>query len=82
MMTGVVGGIDPHQDQFTVGIIDGNGVQLAAESFPNTAAGFVDAIDMLITHSVQVVGVEGSASWGSDTFAKGFRTLCGKGRGV
>jgi transposase len=65
MMTGVVGGIDPHQDQFTVGIIDGNGVQLAAESFPNTAAGFVDAIDMLTTHSVQVVGVEGSASWGS-----------------
>lgn len=65
MMTGSVGGIDPHRDQFTVGIVDGNGVELATESFPNTAAGFVDAIDMLTTHSVEMVGVEGSASLGA-----------------
>lgn len=31
----------------------------------NTAAGFVDAIDMLTTHRVAMVGVEGPASWGA-----------------
>jgi hypothetical protein len=39
MMTSPVAGIDPHQDSFTVGIVDANGVELACESFPNTAAG-------------------------------------------
>lgn len=65
MMTETVGGIDPHQVQFTVGIIDGNGVGIVAETFPNTAEGFVDAIDLLTTYGVQLVGVEGSASWGA-----------------
>ena len=45
MMTGPVGGIDPHQDQFTVGVVDPNGVEIANETFPNTATGFVDAIE-------------------------------------
>jgi transposase len=65
IMTVSVAGIDPHQDQFTVGIVDNNGVEMTAETFPNTAVGFVDAIDLLTTHRVQMVGVEGSASWGS-----------------
>ena len=65
MMTEPVGGIDPHQDQFTIGIVDNNGVEITAETFPNSAAGFVDAIDMLTTHGVRLVGVEGSAGWGA-----------------
>ncbi|MCP4329907.1 MAG: IS110 family transposase [Alphaproteobacteria bacterium] len=64
-MTVSVAGIDPHQDQFTVGIVDNNGVETTAETFPNTTAGFVDAIDLLATHRVVMVGVEGSASWGA-----------------
>lgn len=65
MMTGPVGGIDPHQDQFTLGVVDPNGVEIANKTFPNTAAGFVDAISLLTTHGVHIVGVEGSASWGA-----------------
>lgn len=64
-MTGSIAGIDPHQDSFTVGIIDTNGVEIAHDSFPNTGTGFVDAIDLLTTHSVDVVGVEGSGKLGS-----------------
>jgi transposase len=63
-MTGAVAGIDPHQDTFTIGIIDRNGVDLVTETFPNRAAGYLDATDLLITHGVGRVGVEGTASWG------------------
>jgi hypothetical protein len=34
MMTAPVGGIDPHQDTYTVGVVDANGVELGHESFP------------------------------------------------
>ena len=64
-MTPPVAGIDPHQHQFTVGIVDANGVEITHETFPNTAAGFVDTIDVLTAHGVVMVGVEGSASWGA-----------------
>lgn len=64
-MTAPVAGIDPHQTQFTVGIVDATGVEFACETFPNTAAGFIAAIDLLITHGVCQVGIEGSASWGA-----------------
>lgn len=66
-MAAPVAGIDPHQDQFTVGITDTNGIEIAHDSFPNSAAGYVEAIDMLATHGVESVGVEGSASWGART---------------
>jgi len=65
MMTSPVGGIDPHQDSFTIGIVDANGVELTHDSFPNTAVGFFDSIELLTAHGVERVGVEGSASWGS-----------------
>lgn len=65
MMTAPVAGIDPHQDQFTVGVVDRNGVEVTSETFANTAAGFVAAIDLLTEHGVTLVGVEGSASWGA-----------------
>jgi transposase len=65
MMAPPVAGIDPHQDGFTVGVVDANGVEISHESFTNTAAGFADAIEMLNAHRVHCVGVEGSASWGA-----------------
>ena len=64
-MTSAVGGIDPHQDTFTVGIVDAHGVELTHETFDSTAAGYGEAIDLLDTHSVCLVGVEGSAKWGA-----------------
>ena len=65
MMTSPVAGIDPHQDSFTVGIVTANGVELTHATFANSAAGFVEAIELLTAHRVEQVGVEGSASWGS-----------------
>ena len=65
MMAPPVAGIDPHQDGFTVGVVDANGVELAHASFDNRAAGFADAVCMLSAHGVGMVGVECSASWGS-----------------
>ena len=41
-MTSPVGGIDPRQDTFTVGIVDPNGVEVTHDTFANTAA--VDAV--------------------------------------
>lgn len=64
-MTSAVGGIDPHQDTFTVGIVDGHGVEIGHETFDNTAAGYGCAIDLLGSHGVERVGVEGSAKWGA-----------------
>jgi transposase len=63
-MTGAVAGIDPHQDTFTVGIVDRNGVELATTTFPNQGSGYLEAVDLLATHRVGQVGVEGTASWG------------------
>lgn len=65
MMTSPVAGIDPHQETFTVGIVDPNGVVITHATYPNTAVGFLAAIDELHAHRVRRVGVEGSASWGS-----------------
>ena len=64
-MTLPVGGIDPHQDTFTVGIVDLHGVETVHETFSNTAAGYGEAIDLLDSHAVRLVGVEGSAKWGA-----------------
>ena len=64
-MASPLAGIDPHQDTFTLGVIDANGVELAHDSFPNTAVGYVAAIEVMNAHGVEQVGVEGSASWGS-----------------
>ena len=64
-MTAPVAGIDPHQDSFTVGIANPNGVEIHVESFTNEGSGYAAAIEVLRTHRVGQVGVEGSASWGS-----------------
>lgn len=65
MMTPPVGGIDPHQDTYTIGIVDTNGVELAHESFPTSAAGYLDGIELLSARGVEQVGIEGSAGWGA-----------------
>ncbi len=56
-MTSPVGGIDPHQDSFTVGIVDHHGIEISHQSFDNTGVGYAKAIDMLTTHGVHSVGV-------------------------
>ena len=65
MMTSPLAGIDPHQDTITVGIVDPNGVELTHDTFPTSAAGYVDAIELLTGRGVEQVGIEGSASWGA-----------------
>lgn len=64
-MTSPVAGIDPHQDRFTVGVVDHNGVELEHATFENNGAGYSTAIDLLQTRRVERVGIEGSASWGA-----------------
>ena len=65
MMSAPVGGIDPHQSNFTVAVVDINGVEMAHASYANGGAGYIAAIELLSSHGVEQVGVEGSASWGS-----------------
>jgi transposase len=65
MMTAPIGGVDPHQDTYTIGIVDANGVELAHESFHTSAAGYVDGIELLTAYGVEQVGIEGSAGWGA-----------------
>ena len=60
-MTQHVAGIDPHQETFTVGVVDQHGVEVHVETFDNSGAGYACAIDTLTTHGVGQVGVEGSA---------------------
>jgi transposase len=65
MMTSPVAGIDPHQDTYTIGIVDPNGVERTHESFPTNTAGYLDGIALLRDHRVEQVGIEGSAGWGA-----------------
>lgn len=60
-----IAGIDPHQANFTVGIVDSNGIEICHDFFDNTGEGYAKAIDLLIVHSVNTVGVEGSAKLGA-----------------
>lgn len=64
-MTRAIAGIDPHQDSFTIGIVDEHGVEVCNEAFPNTGAGYVDGLELLAHHRVQMVGIECSAKWGA-----------------
>jgi len=64
-MTSPVAGIDPHQDTFTLGVVDHHGVEIAHTTFDNNAGGYTAAIDEMVTHGVDRVGIEGSAKWGA-----------------
>jgi len=65
MMTAPVAGIDPHQDTYTIGIVDPTGVEVTHRSLPATAVGYLKGIELMTTHGVTRVGIEGSASWGA-----------------
>lgn len=65
MMTAAVAGIDPHQDSYTIGIVDPNGVELGHETFPTSAAGYLDGVELLAANGVVHVGIEGSGGWGA-----------------
>lgn len=65
IMTAHVAGIDPHQHNFTVAITNEHGVALTHQAFDNNAHGFVEALELLESHAVKSVGVEGSAKWGA-----------------
>ena len=65
MMSSPVAGIDPHQATFTIAVVDPNGVEIVHDTFDNTSAGYLAAIELASSHGVERIGVEGSASWGS-----------------
>jgi transposase len=65
MMSSPVAGIDPHQASFTVAVVNPNGVEIAHDTFDNSSAGYLAAVELLSSYGVEQVGVEGSASWGS-----------------
>jgi transposase len=60
----ITGGIDPHRDSCTIGIVDEHGIEIAVAVFDNSGAGHAAAIDFLTSHNVDQVAIEGSASWG------------------
>lgn len=64
-MTPSIAGIDPHQDTFTLGIINEHGVEIAVATFANSGSGYLEAIEQITTHGVQQIGVEGTAKWGA-----------------
>lgn len=49
----------------TVGIVDANGVELTHATFPTSAVGYLETIELLTAHGVEQVGIEGSAGWGA-----------------
>ena len=59
-----------------MGVVDEHGVEITHKTFENTAAGYLEAVDLLTAHGVDRVGVEGSAKWGAHVavalFAAGF----------
>lgn len=55
----------PESHTYTVGIVDPHGVELVHASFPTSAAGYLDGIELLTTHGVDRIGIEGSAAWGA-----------------
>ncbi len=67
MVRSVVGGVDTHADQHVAAAIDHNGGVIGTESFSATEAGFEALLGWLVSHGeVEMVGVEGTGSWGVD----------------
>jgi transposase len=61
-----VGGIDPHKNSITVGLVDGVGANVAVMSFANTDDGLRQTLQWLADQPVEIVrmGIEGSAGHG------------------
>jgi transposase len=65
MVRMIVGGVDTHADTHVAAAVDANGGVLGIESFPADHAGFGALLRWLMSHGgVQMVGVEGTGSWG------------------
>ena len=75
MMSLPVAGIDPHQATFTVAVVDTNGVEITHDTFANSAGGYLAAIELLNSHAVELVGVEGSASGGRTLLSRSPRPV-------
>ena len=65
-MQKAVGGIDPHKNSITVGLVDGFGANVAVMSFANTDDGLRQTLQWLADQPVEIVriGIEGSAGHG------------------
>lgn len=60
-----VGGVDSHKDTIHVAVITGTGRSVDDHEFPTTEAGYRQAVSWLAGHGpLQVVGVEGTSSYG------------------
>ena len=65
MVRMIVGGVDTHADSHVAAAVDANGGVLGIESFPADLAGFGALLGWLVSHGeVEMVGVEGTGSWG------------------
>lgn len=60
----MIAGVDTHQDKLAVAVIDDAGRVVARREVPNSAAGFVELVDLLARHRVRRVGIEGSGNYG------------------
>jgi hypothetical protein len=60
----VFAGIDTHKDSLAVAVIDQVGLCVARADEPNTRSGFVRIGELLATHHVTRVGIEGSGHYG------------------
>lgn len=65
-MQNAVGGIDPHKNSVTIGLVDVFGADIAVASFANTGVGLNQALKWLGDLSIELVriGVEGSSGHG------------------
>jgi transposase len=57
-------GIDTHKDTLAVAVVNENGRRVAAEQVPNTEPGFLRLVELLESHRVVRVGIEGSGNFG------------------
>jgi Transposase len=60
----VFAGIDTHKDTLAVAVVDQVGLPIVRVEEPNTRSGFVRIGELLATHQVTRVGIEGSGSFG------------------
>ena len=62
----VIGGVDTHEDFHVAAAVDSLGGDPRTASFPNNAAGHAALLAWLSSHGpLQVVGVEGTGSYGA-----------------
>lgn len=65
-VTNLVAGADTHADTIHLAVLDGVGRDLGDREFPTTTAGYRAALEYMATFgTVEVVGVEGTSSYGA-----------------